>query len=81
MNGPIEPERLTPEEEARLQSEGIRTVKAENAEPVPAYEVKRAKVRGFVLGAALAAGAAVAAGVGFLFIRGVRTPPNRRKHG
>lgn len=78
--GPIEAQRLTPEEEAKLRGEPLRTVRARNAEPVPATEVARARVRGFVLGATVAAGAGVAAAVGYLFFRGVRTPRKRRKH-
>lgn len=76
MNKPesIQAERLTPEEEAALHTQPIRTVRAKSMDPVPATEVQRARVRGFVLGAALAAGAGVAAAVGYLFIK-------RRKHG
>lgn len=76
----VEAHRLTPEEEAELQGKPIRTVRAKPADPVPAYEVDRAKMRGFMLGAALAAGASVAAAVGYLFIRGRKSPP-RRSHG
>jgi hypothetical protein len=79
---PIQAERLTPEEAEQLRAVPLRTVRATNTDPVPVNEVQRAKVRGFVLGAALAAGAGVAAAVGYLFIRGVRTPQGkRRNHG
>lgn len=76
---PLEAQRLTPEEEEKLRGEPLRTVRARNAEPVPATEVARARVRGFMMGAAVAAGAGVAAAVGYLFIRGARTPRKRRR--
>jgi len=66
---PVKAERVTPEEEARLREQPIRTVRAKVHGPVPAAEAQRAKVRSFMLGAAVAAGASVAAAVGFLLIR------------
>ncbi len=73
---PVTPERLTPEQVAELHTQPVRTVRAKSLDPVPAAEVQRAKVRGFMLGAALAAGAGVAAAVGYLFIK--RRKPSRR---
>lgn len=70
-------ERMTPEEEAATRARPTIKVKARSADPVPPEEVDRARLRGFAVGVALAAGAGVAAAVGYL-LWGKRKPQRRR---
>ena len=75
----VEAERMTPEESSEARAKPVIRVKARGLDPVTPDEVIRAQRRGFAVGVALAAGAGVAAAVGYLFLRGKRKP-QRRKH-
>jgi hypothetical protein len=71
-------ERMTPEEEAAARAAPTIKVRAKSLDPVHPDEVIRARRRGFAVGVALAAGAGVAAAVGYLFWG--KRKPQRRKH-
>ena len=75
----VDAKRMTPEESAEARTKPVIRVKAKGLDPVTPEEVTRAQRRGFAVGVALAAGAGVAAAVGYLFLRGKRKP-QRRKH-
>jgi hypothetical protein len=69
---------MTPEEEAASREAGVRTVRAKSLDPVPVEEAQRAKWRAFAVGVTVAAGASVAAAIGYMLVGKRRA--HRRKH-
>jgi len=73
MPEPVTPERLTPEQEAAYRAAPARRARVRDVTSVTPEAVARARWRGLMLGASIAAGAAVATVVGWCWW-GRRTP-------
>jgi len=75
----VEAERMSAEDEAVARAAPVRTVRAKSADPVSAKDARRARVRAFAVGAAVATGASVAAAIGYIILG--RRRAQRRNHG